>query len=94
MAARRGDVGGLPGPLWARGQFEVDGDADDSGTGANGVMYLKAAQPEGPARLDLRRGELFAVHVSLEAEAVDDRGGESGRAGLRPGPAEAREPCC
>ena len=25
----------------------------------------------------MRRGELFAVHVSLEAEAVDDRGGES-----------------
>ena len=25
----------------------------------------------------VRPGELFAVHVSLEAEAVDDRGGES-----------------
>ncbi len=40
-----------PGPLWGEKDFDVDGDADDSGTGAAGVMYLnKAAQPEGPAR--------------------------------------------
>jgi uncharacterized delta-60 repeat protein len=66
-----------PRPLWGALDFAVDGDADDSGTGAEGVMYLNK-----PIRLQVpldavRPGELFAVHVSLEAEAVDERGGES-----------------
>ncbi len=66
-----------PGPLWGADDFGVDGDADDSGTGAAGEMYLNH-----PIRLrvplaSVRVGELFAVHVSLEAEAVNDRGGES-----------------
>ena len=66
-----------PGPLWGQDDFEVDGDADDSGTGAAGVMAVnKAIKIKVP--LDaVRSGELFAVHVSLEAEAVDERGGES-----------------
>ncbi len=64
-------------PLWGELDFDVDGDADDSGTGAAGVMSLnKAIRLQVP--LDaVRPGELFAVHVSLEAEAVDERGGES-----------------
>jgi uncharacterized delta-60 repeat protein len=67
-----------PGPLWGATDFSVDGDADDSGTGAEGAMYVSH-----PIRLkvplaSIHVGELFAVHVSLEAEAVDDRGGESG----------------
>jgi uncharacterized delta-60 repeat protein len=64
-------------PLWGELDFDVDGDADDSGTGAAGVMALnKAIRLQVP--LDaVRPGELFAVHVSLEAEAVDERGGES-----------------
>ena len=66
-----------PRPLWGEQDFDVNGDADDSGTGASAEMDLKK-----PRRLKVpldhvRTGELFAVHVSLEAEAVDDRGLES-----------------
>src|SRR6478735_1055703 len=66
-----------PKPLWKQDQFDVDGDADDSGTGAAGVMAINAPTHIRVPLGGLRRGELFAVHVSLEAEAVDDRGGES-----------------
>ena len=67
-----------PGPLWGEKDFDVDGDADDSGTGAAGVMYINHAVRVRIPVGSVHRGELFAVHVSLEAEAVDDRGGESG----------------
>ena len=41
-----------PGPLWGEEHFDVDGDADDSGTGAAGRdVPEQAAQREGPARL-------------------------------------------
>lgn len=65
------------GPLWGEDDFKVDGDADDSGTGAAGKMFpTKALRLKVP--LDaVRLGELFAVHVSLEAEAANDRGFES-----------------
>src|SRR5262249_44953256 len=69
---------GPPRPPWGEAQFDVDGDADDSGTGAAGAMYLNAARTLTVPLGSVRPGELFAVHVSLEAEAVDDRGGESG----------------
>lgn len=66
-----------PGPLWSADDFVVDGDLDSSGTGADGLLVL-----DDPLRIDVpmgavATGELFAVHVSLEAEAVNDRGGES-----------------
>jgi uncharacterized delta-60 repeat protein len=67
-----------PGPLWGEAQFDVDGDTDDSGTGAAGAMYLNGPRTLTVPLGSVRPGELFAVHVSLEAEAVDDRGGESG----------------
>jgi uncharacterized delta-60 repeat protein len=67
-----------PGPLWGEAQFGVDGDADDSGTGAAGAMFLDGARTLTVPLGSVRPGELFAVHVSLEAEATDDRGGESG----------------
>ena len=66
-----------PGPLWGERHFAVDGDADGSETGANGQMYLKTPRSLRIPLGAVRSGELFAVHVSLEAEAVDDRGGES-----------------
>ena len=66
-----------PRPLWREQDFDVDGDADDSETGAAGVMRIKRAISVKVPLGSLPRGELFAVHVSLEAEAVDDRGGES-----------------
>ena len=64
-------------PLWGETTFDVNGDADDSGTGAAAVMYLNAPRTLTVPLGVVRPGELFAVHVSLEAEAVDDRGGES-----------------
>lgn len=66
-----------PGPLWGEKQFGVDGDADDSGTGAAGAMWLDKPRHLNVPLGAVRRGELFAVHVSLEAEAVNDRGGEA-----------------
>ncbi len=66
-----------PGPLWGEKLFKVDGDADDSGAGANGLMFLDKPRSLKVPLGSVRPGELFAVHVSLEAEAVDDRGGES-----------------
>jgi uncharacterized delta-60 repeat protein len=66
-----------PGPLWGEAQFDVNGDADDSGTGASAEMFLKKPRTLKVPLDAIRPGELFAVHVSLEAEAVDDRGGES-----------------
>jgi uncharacterized delta-60 repeat protein len=64
--------------LWGEDDFDVDGDADDSGTGAAGAMYVNHAIRLKVPLDAIRPGELFAVHVSLEAEAVDERGGESG----------------
>ncbi|MFN8519815.1 MAG: Calx-beta domain-containing protein [Chloroflexota bacterium] len=66
-----------PGPLWGEQDFRVDGDADDSGTGAAGQMFL--AQPLTiHVLLDaVPVGELFAVHVSLEATAIVAQEGET-----------------
>ena len=64
--------------LWKDDRFFVDGDADDSGTGSLGVMGLNKSRSLKVPLASVHTGELFAVHVSLEAEAVDDRGGESG----------------
>src|SRR5262249_9813754 len=63
--------------LWGADDFDVDGDADDSNTGAAGAMYVNHAIRLKVPLDKIRHGELFAVHVSLEAEAVDDRGFES-----------------
>jgi uncharacterized delta-60 repeat protein len=73
-AATSGDA---PNSLWDESQFDVDGDADDSGTGAAGVMDLKQSRRLKVPLAGIHPGELFAVHVTLEAEAVDERGGES-----------------
>ena len=49
-----------------------------AGPARPGVMALHASRAALKVPLgSVRPGELFAVHVSLEAEAVDDRGGES-----------------
>jgi hypothetical protein len=68
-------------PFWKRAQFDVGGDR----TGSEARLELHRADPlkdPEPVKLtvplaSIRSGELFAVHVSLEAEAIDDRGGES-----------------
>jgi uncharacterized delta-60 repeat protein len=64
-------------PLWGEQDFDVNGDRDDSGTGSSAAMSLKKARHLKVPLDHVRTGELFAVHVSLEAEAVDDLGGES-----------------
>ena len=64
--------------LWKEDRFDVDGDADDSDTGSLGEMVLNKSRSLKVPLGSVHTGELFAVHVSLEAEAVDDRGGESG----------------
>ncbi len=64
--------------LWKEDRFDVDGDADESDTGSLGEMVLNKSRSLKVPLGSVHTGELFAVHVSLEAEAVDDRGGESG----------------
>ena len=59
-----------PGPLWVEKQFETDGDADDSGTGAAGAMFLTEPRNLKVPLGSIRNGELFAVHVSLDANDV------------------------
>ncbi len=80
-----------PRPLWGEQQFGVDGDVDDSGTGALALMGLKKSVAVRVPLDSVRIGELFAVHVSLEAEAVDDRGLESGAQAVIQDP-QSREP--
>ncbi len=64
-------------PVWSSDNFLFDPDVDDSDTFSDARMIL-----DRPATLkvplgSVRMGELFAVHVSLEAESVNDRGAES-----------------
>jgi uncharacterized delta-60 repeat protein len=66
-----------PSPLWGQKQFDVDGDRDDSKTGSSAEMNLSKPRTIKVPLDAIRPGELFAVHVSLEAEAVNERGGES-----------------
>jgi hypothetical protein len=61
--------------LWGQDQFAVDGDADDSNTGSAAAMFLAGPRVIKVPLDGVRPGELFAVHVSLEAEAVNERGG-------------------
>jgi uncharacterized delta-60 repeat protein len=64
--------------LWGPAQFSTDLDADHSHTGASAVKRLNGPITINVPLASVHRGQLFAVHVSLEAQAVDDRGDESG----------------
>jgi uncharacterized delta-60 repeat protein len=66
-----------PGPLWGQKDFDVDPDADGSDTGSDALMSLHDSRTLTVPLDSVRTGELFAVHVSLEAEAVDERPGEA-----------------
>ena len=64
-------------PLWDDAKFSINDDVDDVGTRSHATAELRH-----PIRLNvplsrLRDGGLFAVHVSMDAETVDDRGRES-----------------
>ena len=64
-------------PVWSSENFIFDPDTDDSGTFSNARMDLDRPATLKVPLASVRAGELFAVHVSLEAEAVNDRGAES-----------------
>ena len=64
-------------PLWDDGNFSIDDDVDDLGTRSHAVAELAHKVTINVPLRSVRDGELFAVHVSLDAEAIDARGRES-----------------
>ena len=64
-------------PLWDAGDFYIDDDVDDLGTESHAVAELAHKLTLKVPLKSVRDGELFAVHVSLDAEAIDARGRES-----------------
>jgi uncharacterized delta-60 repeat protein len=64
-------------PLWDNGNFSINDDVDDLGTRSHAVAELAHRVTITVPLKSVREGELFAVHVSLDAEAIDDRGRES-----------------
>jgi uncharacterized delta-60 repeat protein len=64
-------------PVWSSENFIFDPDNDDSDTFSDARMTLDRPPTLKVPLASVPTGELFAVHVSLEAEAVDDIGLES-----------------
>jgi len=69
------------GVFWKRVQFDA-GDNDTRTEASLGLHRDDQTESQKPVTLtvplaSIRTGELFAVHVSMESEAIDDRGGES-----------------
>ncbi|HEX5899767.1 MAG TPA: Calx-beta domain-containing protein, partial [Solirubrobacteraceae bacterium] len=64
-------------PLWDDGNFTIDDDVDDVGTRSHAVAELRKPVTMNVPLSSLRDGELFAVHVRLDAETLDRRGRES-----------------
>jgi uncharacterized delta-60 repeat protein len=64
-------------PVWSSENFLFDPDYDDSDTFSHPRMTLDRPATVKVPLASVRPGELFAVHVRLEAEAVNDRGAES-----------------
>jgi len=64
-------------PLWDDRDFSVDDDFDDLGTQSHAIAELAHKLTLSVPLKSVREGELFAVHVSLDAEAIDARGRES-----------------
>ena len=64
-------------PVWTSDNFIFDPDVDDSNTFSDARMTIDRPPVIKVPLASVRTGELFAVHVSLEAEAVNDRGAES-----------------
>jgi uncharacterized delta-60 repeat protein len=64
--------------LWDDAQFDIDTDADADSTGRHAEAFLTA-----PVSLDvdlssLAVGELFAIGITLDTQAIDTRGRDSG----------------
>jgi uncharacterized delta-60 repeat protein len=64
-------------PLWDDGNFSIDDDVDDIGTKSHAIAELAHRVTMNVPLSALRNGELFAVHVRLDAETLDRRGRES-----------------
>ncbi|HET6547791.1 MAG TPA: Calx-beta domain-containing protein, partial [Solirubrobacter sp.] len=64
-------------PLWHRDDFQVGCEDFFCDLDVEGWMRLHGARTLRVPLASVRTGELFGVHVSLEAETVDDRGVES-----------------
>ena len=64
-------------PLWDNRNFSIDDDVDDVGTKSHAVAELAHRVTMNVPLSSLRNGELFAVHVRLDAETLDRRGRES-----------------
>ena len=70
-------LGSSESPLWDPLQFTMDDDFEGLGSGSHAQLILDE-KLEIPVDLSsLEVGDLFAVHVELEANAVDHRGRES-----------------
>jgi hypothetical protein len=79
-------------PLWTSENFIFDPDLDDSDTFSDARMGMDRKPTLKVPLASVRTGELFAVHVSLEVDVVNARGGESAAQGYisdpqEPGPA-------
>ena len=66
-----------PGPFWGGKDFGVLDDVDRGETGAAFAVELNGPFTVKVPLDAVHQGELFAVHVTLEAEVVNDRDGES-----------------
>jgi Calx-beta domain len=66
-----------PSPLWSTDDLDFDPDTGDTRTGAGAVATLNHQRTLRIPLASIPTGELFAVHVSMDAAAVDDRGHES-----------------
>jgi uncharacterized delta-60 repeat protein len=64
-------------PVWSNENVIFDPDRDDSNTFTDARTDLDRPPTLKVPLASVRTGELFAVHVTLEAEAVSDRGHES-----------------
>jgi uncharacterized delta-60 repeat protein len=63
--------------LWKPSDFEPDDSVDDAGTGSRATQLLKRPRTLRVPLKSVREGDLFAVHVTMDAEAIDSRGRES-----------------
>jgi uncharacterized delta-60 repeat protein len=64
-------------PLWANESFTRNDDVDDVGTRSHAFAELAHPVTMNVPLSSLRDGELFAVHVRLDAETFDSRGREA-----------------
>ena len=65
-------------PLWSKFTFNHDVDLEGTGSGTHAAAWLRRPVKLNVPLSSLSDGQLFAVHVSLDASTIDRRGRESG----------------